>query len=192
MLRQQVETLKGEKTDLEKRVSDLKAIQAAVQQEERKLDQTRQEVTEWERRRDTAKADAQKADSDLAAARKLLQETSAKQGELTRESARLENTIKQLKSEGDQLTTRLDQIRQEVAEWERRRDAAKTDVQQADADLAAAQRLFREMSTKQGELTRESARLEGIIERLKKEKEALEMALGHLESQQPKPRTGGQ
>ena len=122
MLRQQVETLKGEKTDLEKRVSDLKAIQAAVQQEERKLDQTRKEVTEWERRRDAAKDDAQRAESALSTARKLLEET----------------------------------------------------------------------STKQGELTRESARLEGIIERLKKEKEVLEMALGHLESQQPKPRTGGQ
>src|SRR2546426_1032603 len=157
MLRQQVETLKGEKTDLEKRVSDLKAIQAAVQQEERKLDQTRKEVTEWERRRNPAKDDVQRAESDLAAAQKLFQETSTKQGELTRESARLENTIKQLKSEGDQLTTRLEQIRQEVAEWERRRDPAKTDVQQADADLAATRGLSREMSTKQGELTRESA-----------------------------------
>src|SRR5712691_10828462 len=110
-LRQQVETLKGEKTDLEKRVSDLKAIQAAVQQEERKLDQTRKEVTEWERRRDTAKDDAQRAESALFTARKLLEETSTKQGELTRESVRLENTIKQLTSEVEQLTKRLEQIR---------------------------------------------------------------------------------
>src|SRR2546426_12263664 len=105
-----VDTLKGEKTDLEKRVSDLKAIQAAVQQEERKLDQTRKEVTEWERRRDAAKDDAQRAESALSTARKLLEETSTKQGELTRESARLENMIKQLKSERDQLPKRLDLI----------------------------------------------------------------------------------
>jgi len=191
-LHQQVETLKGEKTDLEKKVYELKAIQAAVQQEERKLDQTRKEVTEWERRRDTAKDDAQRAESALSTLRTLLEETSTKQGELTRESVRLENTIKQLKPEGDQLTKRLEQSRQEVAEWERRRDAVKTDVQQANDDLAATRRLFHEMSTKKDEITRESARLEGGIERLKKEKEALEKELGYLESQQPKPRTGGQ
>jgi chromosome segregation ATPase len=119
--------------------------------------------------------------------------TSTKQGELTRESSRLENTIKQLTSEVEQLTKRLEQIRQEVTDWERRRDTTKADGQQADADLSAARKLLQETSTKQGELTRESSRLEGIIERFKKEKEALEKALGRLEGQQqPKSLTGGQ
>jgi chromosome segregation ATPase len=109
-LRQQAETLKGEKTDLEKRVSDLKAIQTAVQQEERKLDQTRKEVTEWERRRDTAKDDGQQADADLSAARKLLQETSTKQGELTRESSRLEGIIERFKKEKEALEKALGRL----------------------------------------------------------------------------------
>jgi chromosome segregation ATPase len=192
MLRQQAETLKGEKTDLEKRVSDLKAIQATVQQEERKLEQTRKEVTDWERRRDTAKDDAQRADSALFTVQKLLQETSTKQGELTRDSSRLEGIIERLKSEGEQLTKRLDQIRQEVTDWERRRDAANTDMQKADSDLSTARKLYNEMFAKQGELVRESSRLESIIERLKKDKEALEKELGHREGQQPKLLTGGQ
>ena len=84
------------------------------------------------------------------------------------------------------------ETRKEVTDWERRRDTAKADAQKADSDLSAARQLLQETSTKQGELTRESARLEGGIEQLKKEKEALEKELGHLESQQPKPRTGGQ
>ena len=139
-----------------------------------------------------AQDDAQRAESVLSTARKLLEETSTKQGELTRESVRLENTIKQLKSEVEPLTKRLEQIRQEATDVERRRDTAKADAQQADSDLSAAQKLLQETFVKQGVLARESARLEEMLERLKKEKEALEKALGHLEGQQPKSFTGGQ
>jgi len=139
-----------------------------------------------------AQDDAQRAESVLSTARKLLEETSTKQGELTRESVRLENTIKQLKSEVEPLTKRLEQIRQEATDVERRRDTAKADAQQADSDLSAAQKLLQETFVKQGVLARESARLEEMLERLKKEKEALEKALGHLEGQQPKSLTGGQ
>jgi chromosome segregation ATPase len=114
MLRQQVQILKDEKTDLEQRISGLKAIQATVQQEERKLQQIRKEVTEGELRRDTARAGLQKIDSDLSAARKLLQEASAKRDALVRESSGLESTIGGLKSEGGQLEKRLEQIRKEV------------------------------------------------------------------------------
>jgi chaperonin cofactor prefoldin len=86
----------------------------------------------------------------------------------------------------------LDQIRHEVTEWERRRDTAKAEAQQADSDLSAARKLHNEISQRQGDLLRESTRLEGRIEQLKKEKEALEKNLGTLESQQPKPLMGGQ
>jgi chaperonin cofactor prefoldin len=100
--------------------------------------------------------------------------------------------VERLKSEVEQLTRRLDQIRHEVTEWERRRDTAKAEAQQADSDLSAARKLHNEISQRQGDLLRESTRLEGRIEQLKKEKEALEKNLGTLESQQPKPLMGGQ
>jgi chromosome segregation protein len=192
MLRQQVQTLKDEKTDLEQRISALKAIQTTVQQEEQKLEQIRKEVTEWELRRDTAKAGLQKIDSDLSDARKLLQGASAKRDALVRESSGLESTIGGLKSEGGQLEKRLEQIRTEVGELERRRNAVTAESQQADSDLSAGRKLLSEMSAKQGELVRENSRLESMIERLKKEKEALEKDLGRMEGQQPKSLTGGQ
>jgi uncharacterized protein len=88
------------------------------------LEQIRQEATEWESRRDNAKADS-KADANLSATRKLLQEASAKRDELIRESLPLEPMLERLKAEGEQLTRGVDQIRQEVTQWERRRDAAK-------------------------------------------------------------------
>ena len=108
------------------------------------------------------------------------------------ESSRLENTIERLKSEGEQLTKRLERIRQEVTEWERHRDTAKADAQKADSDFSTARKLYLEISAKQDELVRESSRLEGIIERLKKEKEALGKELGRSEGQQSKSSTGGQ
>ena len=45
---------------------------------------------------------------------------------------------------------------------------------------------------KQGEFVREISRFENVIERLRKDKDALEKELGRLEAQQPKPLTGGQ
>jgi hypothetical protein len=65
-------------------------------------------------------------------------------------------------------------------------------VQKADSALSIAQKLLQERSTKQGEITRESSRLEIIIQGLTETKEALEKKLGALEGQQPKPFTGGQ
>jgi cell division protein FtsB len=49
-----------------------------------------------------------------------------------------------------------------------------------------------EASAKQGDLVRESARLEAEIERLKKAKETLEKEVGQLEGQQPKSPASGQ
>ena len=172
MLRQQVETLKDEKTDLEKRVSGLKAIQATVQQEERKLEQIRKEVTEWELSSGHCKSRLCRRPILISQPHgNSSQEASTKRDELVRESLRLESTIERLKSEGEQLTKRLEQMRKEVTEWERRRDAAKADSQKADSDLSAARKLLQEMSAKQGEFVREISRLESMIERLKKDKE---------------------
>jgi chromosome segregation ATPase len=86
----------------------------------------------------------------------------------------------------------LAQIRKEVREWELRRDAVTAESQQADSDLSATRKLHQEVSAKQGELVREISRLESVIERLKKDREALEKELGRLEAQQPKPLTSGQ
>jgi len=192
MLRQQVQTLKDERTDLEQKVSGLKTIQATVQQEERKLEQIRKEATEWELRRDSARASLQKTVSDHSEAQKILQEASAKRDELVLESSRLESTIGGLKSQGGQLEKRLEQMRKEVKDWEPLRDAATAESQKADSDLSATRKLLQEMSAKQGELVREISRLESVIERLKKDREDREKELGRLESQQPKALTGGQ
>ena len=65
----------------------------------------------WEFRRDKAKADFQKADSDLSSARKLLQEISAKHDELTRESSGLETA-------NDGLTKEKETKEKELGELE--------------------------------------------------------------------------
>jgi chromosome segregation ATPase len=117
---------------------------------------------------------------------------SAKQGELVSESSRLGSTIDRLKSEGDQLTKRLEQVRKEVIDWELRRDTAKADFQKADADLSAARKLLQEVSAKQGELVSESSRLGSTIEQLKQAIAELEQKRGRLEGQQLKSPTAGQ
>ena len=61
-------------------------------------------------RRDAAKADSQKTDSDLSATRKLLQEMSAKQGEFVREISRLESVIERLKKEKEELEKELGRL----------------------------------------------------------------------------------
>jgi chromosome segregation ATPase len=156
------------------------------------LEQNRQEATEWESRRDSARTSLQKTASDLSEAQKLIQEASAKRDELVRESSRLESTIGGLKSEGGQLEKRLEQMRKEAKDLESLRNAATTESQKADSDLSATRKLLQEMSMKQSELVREISRLENVIERLKKDREELEKELGRLEAQQPKPLTGGQ
>ena len=52
--------------------------------------EARKDAADAETRRDAAKADSQKADADLAASRAQLQVFVVKQGELTRETSRLE------------------------------------------------------------------------------------------------------
>jgi chromosome segregation ATPase len=67
------------------------------------VEQSRKDAAESEVRLDTVKADFQKADADLAATRKLSQELSVKQGELTREVSGLAAAIEQLKKEKEAL-----------------------------------------------------------------------------------------
>ena len=69
----------------------------------KQLEQARKDGADAEIRRDTAKAESQKADTDLAAARTQLQVFVVKQSELTRESSRLEATVEQLKTEKEAL-----------------------------------------------------------------------------------------
>jgi len=75
-----------------------------------RLEQIHKEVTDGELRRDTAKADFQKADSDLSSARKLLQEISAKHDELIRESSDLETAIDRLTKEKETKEKELGQL----------------------------------------------------------------------------------
>jgi chromosome segregation ATPase len=86
----------------------------------------------------------------------------------------IEDRLRRMASEEALLRNRLEQIRKEVAEWEPRRDAAKATLQESDSELSAARKLLQETSAKQGELVRDVARLATMVERLKKEKEALE------------------
>jgi chromosome segregation ATPase len=180
-LRQEIQNRKDEQANLEQKVSDLKARQAAVQQEEQKLVKLQQQVSGAEARLNEIEREEQK----LA---RLQQQVSNAEARLNE----VEERQRRATSEAEQLTNRLEQIRKDVADWELRRDVAKTDFQQADSDLAAARKLFQEASAKQGELIRESSLFEAQIERLKKEKETLEKELGRLEGETPKSPTGGQ
>jgi chromosome segregation ATPase len=77
---------------------------------EKRLEQMRKEVKEWEPLRDAATAESQKAGSDLSATRKLLQEMSMKQGELVREISRLESVIERLKKDREDLEKELGRL----------------------------------------------------------------------------------
>ena len=76
---------------------------AQVATSKKELEQARKDGANSETRRDTAKADSQKADADLAAARTQLQVFVVKQGEMTREGSRLEATVERLKTEKEAL-----------------------------------------------------------------------------------------
>ena len=117
------------------------------------------------------------------------------QEKLTTADARateLELRQTQAVSEFAQMAIRLDQARKDGVDAEARWDAAKAGLQKADTDLAAARTQLQVFVVKQGELTRETSRMEGTVERLKKEKEALEKEIGRLESQLPKVQPEGQ
>jgi chromosome segregation ATPase len=89
-------------------------------------------------------------------------------------------------SEFAQLTNRLAQARKDNADAEARLDSSKGALQRADDELAAARAQLQVFVVKQGELTREASRLDATIERLKKEKEALEKEIGRQEAQRQK------
>ena len=84
------------------------------------------------------------------------------------------------------LTKDLEQARKDGADAEIRRDTAKAESQKADADLAAARTQLQVFVVKHGELTRESSRLEGTVEQLETEKEALEKEIGRHEARSEK------
>lgn len=148
MLRQQILSLKDELDASQIQVTDLKAKQAAIQQEEEKLKKVQEQVVLAETRVSDAK----------------------------------EKNLR-IQAESTQLAAGLEQLRKDVSEFEARREKAKTDFQKLDGDLAAAGKLLQGVSVKQGDLVRESARLEASIEKLKMEKEVLQKEIGQIEGQ---------
>lgn len=107
-------------------------------------------------------------------------------------SADMESKLSKAGSELSQLTNRLTQARKDAADAETRLEASKAAMLRSDADLAAARAQLQVFVVKQGELTREVSRLEATIERLKKEKEALEREVGRQEAQRQKNLSEGQ
>ena len=219
-LRQQIQAQKDLLATFDQKAADLKALQTATGQEEQKaaklqqqsataearaaemeskfsnaaselsqltnrLEQARRDAADLESKRDTAKAESQKAAQELAAAQKLLVETQTSQDQRAREHATLVAQVATSKKD-------IEQARKDGADTEARLDASATGLQKADADLAAARTQTQVFVVKQGELTREISRLEAGVERLKKEKEALEKQIGRLEAQRPKVPPDGQ
>jgi chromosome segregation ATPase len=213
-LRQQVQTQKDQLATSDQKSAELKAINTAILQGEEKLaksqqqlatadaratemesrqrqaaselaqltnrfEQTRRDAADSENKRDAVKAESQKAAQELAAAQKLLVETQTSQDQRARELATLIAQVATSKKD-------MEQARKDGADAEARLDTAKVGLQKADADLAAARTQSQVFFVKQGELTRESSRLEATVDRLKKEKEALEKEIGRLEAQRPK------
>ena len=68
------------------------------------------EAADWETKRDAAQQTALKAGEEYAAARKLLSEIEAKRSDLTREQARLEAQVLQLKKEKDTLEAAIGKL----------------------------------------------------------------------------------
>jgi chromosome segregation ATPase len=131
----------------------------------------------------TLQATAQLAEQKLTKSQQQLVSVDARASEMEARYAKAA-------SEFALLTNRLEQARKDGADTETRRDAAKADLQKADADLAAARTQLQVFVVQQGELTREISRLEATVERLKKEKEALEKEIGREEAQRQKAPTG--
>jgi chromosome segregation ATPase len=177
-LRQQIQSLKDQLA-----TSDQQAVTELAQLTNR-LDQARSQATDWETKRDLSQQAGTKAIQDVAVAQKILAETQASQDQLSREQAKLVAQVAGSKKD-------LEQSRKDSAEAEVRLDTAKGDLKKADADLAATRKLSQEFSAKQGELTRAVSALEATIERLNKEKEALEKEIGQMEGQKPKTPASG-
>ena len=219
-LRQQIQAQKDQLATLDQKTADFKALQSATQQEEQKLakvqqqsataeartsemefrlgkavaelasltnrlEQARKDTAVEEIRLDTTKVALQRAATDIAAAQKRLGETQVSQELLIREQAKLVAQVAVSKKESAQFL-------KEAADSEIRRDSARTDLQKSDADIAAARTQLQVFVLKQSELTRETSRLEATVERLKKEKEALEKEIGRQEAQRHKASPIGQ
>lgn len=187
-LQKEAEEIKQQVTTAEAQIVETKAQQQKATSElaqiTNRVEQARSQTTELETKRDTDQQAGTKAAQDLVAAKKTLIETQSAQDQLSTEQAKLIAQIAALKKD-------LDQSRKDAADSEVRLETAKADFQNADADLSATRKLSQELSVKQGELTREVSGLEANIERLKKEKEALEKEVGRMEGQQPKPPSAG-
>jgi len=78
-------------------------LTAQVAASKKDLEQSRKEAAEAETRLEAAKSNLQKADADTSAGRTQLQVFVVKQGELTREISRLEDTVKQLRAEKEAI-----------------------------------------------------------------------------------------
>ena len=219
-LRLQIQTQKDQLATLDRKTADFKALQSATQQEEQRLakvqlqsataearttemefrlgkavaelasltnrlEQARKDSAVEETRLDTTKAALQRIVTETAAAQKRLEETQVSQDLLIREQAKLVAQVAVSKKESAQFL-------KDAAESETRRNSAKTDLQKSDADFAAARTQLQVFVLKQSELTRETSRLETTVERLKKEKDALEKEIGRQEAQRQKASPVGQ
>jgi chromosome segregation ATPase len=219
-LRQQVQTQKDQLAKSDQKAAELKALNTALQQGEEKLAKSREQLTTVESRatemesrlrqasselaqltnrveqarrdaadsegkRDTAKAELQRITQELAAAQQLLIETQTSQNQRARENAVLVAQVTASKKE-------LEQARKDGADAEVRLDTARSGLQKADSELAAARAQLQVFVVKQGELTRESSGVEATIVRLKSEKAALEKEIGRLGAQLPKVPPDGQ
>jgi chromosome segregation ATPase len=219
-LRQQVQIQKDQLAKSDQKAAELKALNTALQQGEEKLAKSREQLTTVESRanemesrlrqasselaqltnrveqarrdaadsegkRDTAKAELQRITQELAAAQQLLVETQTSQNQRARENAVLVAQVTASKKE-------LEQARKDGADAEVRLDTARSGLQKADSELAAARAQLQVFVVKHGELTRESSGLEATIVRLKSEKAALEKEVGRLGAQLPKVPPDGQ
>lgn len=182
------QTRENAKTQGEQKLSELKQQVATAASELAQLtnraEQARNQANELETKRDTDQQAGTKAAQDLVSVRNALLLTQTSQDQLSNEQAKLLAQIAALKKD-------LEQSRTDAAQSDVRLETAKADIQKADADLGAIRKLSQELSVKQGELTRQVSGLETDIERLKKEKEALEKQIGKMESQQPKQPSEG-
>ena len=175
-IQQRIITSEAFKTELDARQMQ---VAAEVAQLTNRLELARSQVADWEAKRDAIQPTVAKATLDLNVAQKLFAETQASQDQSVRRQADLTAKIAALKLEAD---TALKDAASALVDFETTKSAAL----KSDADLAAVRKLTQELSSKQGDMTREVSRLETIVEELKKEKDSLEKEIGRLEAQRQK------
>jgi chromosome segregation ATPase len=180
--REQLTTVESRATEMESR---LRQASSELAQLTNRVEQARRDAADSEGKRDTAKAELQRITQELAAAQQLLVETQTSQNQRARENAVLVAQVTASKKE-------LEQARKDGADAEVRLDTARSGLQKADSELAAARAQLQVFVVKQGELTRESSGIEATIVRLKSEKAALEKEIGRLGAQLPKVPPDGQ